>query len=227
MSGPPSRRSDLVQGPPDPDLDLKGFPTDALTPEAVIYRAHAAGYGPWWYDNTPGDSGGRFNLTDADQGTCYVADTPEAALRERFGKTLARLRWIDAETASRAELSLLTVSRERTAGNVSTPEAAGYGITSELTDAVPYDISQEWAALFDGEGFDGIHYTARFSAGGAANAWALFGPYGEHPEGEDPATVPGIEACRSVGIEVREPAPHPDDVTIIRPDPLPDPATDT
>ncbi|MGH1522851.1 RES family NAD+ phosphorylase [Leifsonia sp. L25] len=222
---PPAPRSETVQDTPSAGLDLTGFPTATLEDGTALFRAHTVGYGPWYFDNTAGDEGGRFNLTGP-KGTCYVADTPEAALRERFGKKLSRNRWIDTDSVGRTVVSLLTVGRTRETALISTPDAAAYEITTELAGAVSYDISQAWAARFDAEPFDGIYYTARFSAGGPANAWAVFGPTGEHTEGEDPVTVPAAGVCRGVGIEVRDPAAHPADLTVIRPMPLVNPVPD-
>lgn len=204
-------REERAQGRPRPDLDWEHFPEYLIVAGEEAFRAHSAGKGPWYFDSGPE---GRFNLP-APRGTCYAADTLEIALRERFGSRASQRGWITKTLASQAEVSVLVAAHWRRLALVSTPGAARFGVTTELTDSCPYSLSQEWAEHFAGHGFDGIRYTSRFSGGGSANAWALFGEAGEHEEGHQ-HWMDGVVACAEAHIEVRDDTvPARSDVTLV------------
>lgn len=215
-------REEPAQGGPRQDLDWEHFPEHPIAAGEETFRAHSAGRGPWYFD--PGLEG-RFNLP-APHGTCYAADTVEIAMRERFGSRASQRGWVTTTLASQAEVSILEAELSRRLALVSTPGAARFGVTTELTDSCPYTLSQEWARHFESHGFDGIRYTSRFSGGGPANAWALFGEAGEHAEGHR-HWMDGAEACAAAHIEVRDDTvPARSDVTILSRPPLPSPADD-
>lgn len=215
-------REERAQGHPRPELDWEHFPEHLIMAGEEAFRAHSAGRGPWYFGSSPD---GRFNLPEP-HGTCYAADTVEIAMRERFGSRASQRGWVTKTLAAQAEVSVLETTRSRRLALVSTPGAARFGVTTELTDSCPYVLSQEWANHFNSHRFNGIRYTSRFSGGGPANAWALFGEGGEHEEGHR-HWMDGVEACAAAHIEVRDDTvPRRGEVTILRQTPLRSPSDD-
>lgn len=202
-------RERVVQEPPEPELPLHGFPIVELTPDSELVRVHGGERDAGWFSC----EGGRFDLP-APRGTCYLGDALDVSLREALG-SLARHGGVPVAEARLRAASVLRGISGRFAA-VSQPDAASYGVTSELTSMAPYAVPQAWAAAFSAADLDGIRYTARFTPGGA-NAWAVFGPSGAHPLGEVVEVIPGIEACERAGLRVLPDVPASSAVTRLRP----------
>jgi hypothetical protein len=192
----PAREQPAQQGPP---ADLDGFPVHRLAPRTVLHRAHLAVNGPWWFSS----EGGRFDL-DRPRGTCYLATTALAALRERLGPVLARRATLPATTLEGVVVSRLRLGRggdgdqpPARLANLRSSRAATFAVTRELESMTPYDVPQAWARALDSVGLDGIRYGPRFSPG-SASAVALFGAAGEDGERSvDPRPVPAREVPRA------------------------------
>ena len=171
---PPAREEPAQQGPP---AHLTAFPAHRLNPAARLFRAHQRGRGPWWFAS----GGGRFDLVEP-RGTCYLATSATAALRERLGPVLARRTTVPASTLDGVVVSTLqpgaASSEPLRLANLRSSRAAEFGVTRELESMTPYDVPRRWASAFDGQGWAGIRYGPRFSPGGAS-AIALFGSAGE------------------------------------------------
>jgi hypothetical protein len=190
----PSREEPAQQGPPS---ELGGFPAYRLPATATLYRAHLATNGPWWFSS----EGGRFDL-ERPRGTCYLATSAIAALRERLGPVLARRTTLPASALDAVVVSRLQVAEHQHAGgvrlaNLRSSRAALFAVTRELESMTPYDVPRSWARAFDAVRFDGIRYGPRFSPGGAS-AVGLFGPAGEdHDRPVDPRPVAAREVPRA------------------------------
>ena len=179
-----SRERPAQLGPPE---DLTGFPQSQLRPGHRVYRAHLVSQGPWWF----GSGGGRFDL-DPPRGTCYLASTALAAIRERLGPVLAGRRTVPRPALADVVVSRLTVTEPGGSirlANLRSSRAAEFGVTRELESMTPYDVPRAWARAWDAAGLDGVRYGPRFSPG-RASAYAVFGPQGEDVRrGTDPAPV--------------------------------------
>ncbi|RII95428.1 RES domain-containing protein [Clavibacter michiganensis] len=207
-------RSDVAQKPPAIGQDLRRFPAALLTAKPR-FRAHATSNGVWWFA-TSGD--GRFDLTtpSGGDGTCYLADSIRAAVRERFGELV-----VDRQAVSRARADEFMVSAVMPpAGryaNVTATKADSHGITRELCTMTEYGATQAWSAAFHAAGFAGVRYSSRYTSAAGPNAWAMFGPAGESAPADrvvDGTPVPniirttdGLNAARLAGIEVLPPIP--------------------
>jgi hypothetical protein len=182
-----------------PPADLSEFPRWRLRPDVVLRRAHTVGNSPWWFSS---DLSGRFDLVPPN-GTCYLATDLDTALRERFGHELIEQGIITFETATRTQVSLLSVPGARWLANACHRDAAKYGMTRELGTCAPYDVPQAWAAAFqESDRHTGIRYQTRFTTGARANAAALFDTAGVQEWPTDPDPVDGVRACAEVGITV-------------------------
>ena len=183
---PTGHRSRPAQGPPPEDLD--GFPR--FTTRRACYRAHAvrpdeADLGCWWFASRPaaGPPGGRFDLAEP-HGTCYLGLTAGAAARERVGRFLAVGLPVPRGLVDGAVVSRVRLPRPRGRyAELAHTDAAGYGVTAELSSGADnYDVCVLWADALHAHGFDGVHYTARFSPGGDETALAVFDEQGARPE---------------------------------------------
>ena len=87
-------REHVAQGLPP--VDLGRFPAHAVPRSTVLYRAHGAGMGPWWFGN---DGRGRIDLADP-HGTCYTSLDADSAVRERLGPVLAGRSTVPRRTRS-------------------------------------------------------------------------------------------------------------------------------
>lgn len=182
-----------------------------------MHRAHLAANGPWWF----GSQGGRFDL-DRPRGTCYLATSAIAAVRERLGPVLARRATLPATVLDGVVVSRLRVGADAGAGggtgarlaNLRSSRAALFAVTRELESMTPYDVPRAWARAFHGLGLDGIRYGPRFSPGGAS-AVALFGFAGEdRSRPVDPDPLPAASLTRSPTL-VR--IPRRGDLSVIEP----------
>lgn len=193
-----SPREASAQRPPDTRAGaLTDFPVHRLRGTAVVHRAHLAANNPWWFSS----SGGRFDLA-APRGTCYLATTALAALRERLGPVLAARRSVPASTLDGVVVSALRCPvpdgpASLRLADLRAAAAADFGVTRELESMTPYEVPLAWAAAFDEVGLDGVRYGPRFSPG-PASALALFGATGVDerrpvdPEPTPADAVPGV-----------------------------------
>ena len=201
-----------------PSPDLRSFPSTHLSEGRRVFRSHKAGYHPWWFSIAPRSGGGRFDLSTP-RGTCYVADTIEAAVRERLRETILASRVITPLLADSFLVSSFAMPRGFTCAHIGVTKAARFGVTRELAALTPghYPLSREWATAFDDAGFEGIRYGARFTPG-PANAWALFGPAGDtmSPYPLVDTVISGREACHKTKIKVL-PIPRLSALTVLNP----------
>jgi hypothetical protein len=172
-----------------PRGDLRGFPAVRLAPQRALHRAHSARRGPWWFSS----GGGRFDLP-APRGTCYLATTALAAVRERLGPVLGGRSTLPAAALADVVVSRLTLTVPGRPGavrlaNLRVQAAIEHGVTRELEVMVPYDVPTSWARAFAAVGLDGVRYGPRFTPGSASSI-ALFGDAGEDlARPVDPAPV--------------------------------------
>lgn len=168
---------------------------------------------PWWFSC---DGTGRFDLPAPD-GTCYLALSQSAALRELVGPDLAAAGTVPSSVLADRVLSRLALPGPVRAANVSSNRASNsFSVTAELVTMIPYTIPQRWAAVLHDSSFDGIAFTLRFSAGRSAGL-ALFGRAGEHRDRlTDPAPADCASVARRLRLRVIEP-PHTDQLTVVTP----------
>lgn len=184
----------------DPPQDLTGFPEHRTRARTVLYRAHHASRGSWWFSS----GGGRFDLPPP-QGTCYLASTAAAAVRERLGPVLSARQLVPATVLDGVVVSRLVVGvpgqqRDLRWANLRVAAAARFGVTRELESMTPYDVPVRWARAFAAAGLDGVRYGPRFSPG-SASAHALFGAGGEDlGRSPDPEPVAAAEIAGVPGV---------------------------
>jgi hypothetical protein len=200
-------REHVAQGPPP--ADLAGFPSHPVVPATVLYRAHGAGLGPWWFGN---DGGGRFDLA-APHGTCYTALDADSAVRERLGPVLGGRTAVPESTLADTVVSRLHVPEPVRAADLQARGAARFGVTRELQTMVPYAVPHAWARALHREGWDAIAYGPRFTPG-PSTAVALFGEHGVREWPQDPAPMSASQA--SPDLE-QVPTPRRADLTVVRP----------
>lgn len=183
--------------PPSGPGGLSGFPRWTLTTDRTLYRAHSTGKGPWWFASAPG---GRWDLVKP-YGTVYLADSPEAALRERVGRVLSSRSRLTETEADSSNVSELHVPDNVRLADLCSSKAADYGITREIHTVTPYATTQAWAAAFHDAGMGGARYDARFSTG-RARAYAVFGDAGARWWPDDPTPQTGRAVADAAGIDV-------------------------
>jgi len=192
-----------VQGPPSPTTDLAPFPVEGVHAGQVMFRAHSAARGAWWFDNGPA---GRFNLS-GDRGTCCTASDIKTATRERVREHVTQLKVVDSVFADEFVVSRVTTPLSYVCAAVSHEDAADFGVVRELTTMDDYTVPQGWASAFDGADFDGVFYGSAFTTGDPS-AYALFGDAGApaasagFTEAHD---TDGADACRALGWTVGPP----------------------
>lgn len=154
-----------VQALGDPPAKLSGFPRWPLGQDRILYRAHSATNGPWWFASAHGtDRDGRFELADP-YGTCYLAATANSAVRERWGNHLAKLRSVTGSMADDTRVSALRTPHLARLADTINSKAAQHGVTREIGTATTYALTQRWATAFHALGCGGIRYLPRFSTG--------------------------------------------------------------
>lgn len=209
VSRGPTEREHPAQAAPSPALDLRGFPARAMPAGTAVFRAHRTDRGPWWFGS---DGGGRFDLGPP-RGTCYLADTPLVAVRERLGIVLGPQRRVAAAVLDGVVVSRLGLVAAISVANLRSTRAGGFGVLNELSTMVPYDVPQAWARALGAAGFDGVRYPARFSTGRAGSI-ALFGLGGDRSSWpRDPGSVPAADVQ---GAPVRRPSPRLRELTVVR-----------
>ncbi len=118
----------------------------------------------------------RFDLP-VPRGTCYLASDPVAALLEVVGPDRIR-GLVSHDFLQERGLRELPVPRELVIADLTSRQAAGFGVTAEIGTIVPYDLPQTWAAKLHESRCDGLVYWLRHDPS-RAEGWALFGPQGE------------------------------------------------
>ena len=200
-------REVVAQRPPTVPVDE--FPCRTVESDADLYRAHTSSYGPWWFGNV-GD--GRFDLR-APRGTCYLADTPLAAVRERLGVVLGGAPLVPASLVAEVVVSRLRLPCRCRLADLQSAAAMRFGVTRELETMVPYDVPQAWARAFDRAGLQGVAYGPRFSTG-PSTSYGVFGSAGAADWAVDEHPV----SARSVpGAPVAVDPPRRWDLNVVRP----------
>ena len=200
-------RERVAQGPPP--ASLAGFPAYPLSTEQDLFRAHAAGLGPWWFTS---EGTGRFDLP-APRGTCYLALDPESAVRERVGPVLAGADAVPEGLLAEVVVSRLRLPHAGAVADVQSRRASRFGVTRELETMVPYAVPQAWARAFDIAGLGGVRYGPRFTPG-ECSAVALFGEGGARAWAVDPDPLPARQVA---GAPRPLPTPRRADLTVVRP----------
>jgi hypothetical protein len=200
-------REVVAQQPPAVPLD--GFPTRRLTPDDPLRRAHTVAYRPWWFGS---DGEGRFDLTRP-RGTCYLASTAVAALRERLGIVLGARPVVPASLLDDVVVSTLHLPTELELADVESQDATRFGVTRELETMVPYAVPQAWARAFDTAGFGGVAYGPRFTTGDAVS----YGIFGDAGEADWPADPDPIAAATVPGAPVAVEPPRRWDLSVVKP----------
>ncbi len=212
----------LAAPQPAPELDeLEKFPPHVLDGDRWIFRLHLAANGVWYFSST---NKGRFNLPEP-RGTCYAADTLEAAVIETLGPDMREQGGIAASDAAKLRVTPIRLEYSPTLADLEADNAWKWNVSREIASMRDYAVPQVWAAAFDAAGFEGIRYLSRYTTGTSAFAYALFGDAGA-PDPDLPsdpaAAVGGLTAISRTGIPV-----IPDDdlgaLTVAEPD-WPDPA---
>lgn len=194
---------------PDEHADYRRFPRRTCTAGSQWFRQHAVGLTPWWFSSS---GEGRFDL-DPPRGTCYLAATPAAALRERLGPDLALHGKVAASVVDGRVISALKLPNTVKAADLGADRASDvYGVTGELTVLTPYRLTRAWARVLSRAGFGGICGRLRFSLGGDSTGLGVFGDAGNRedwPGDDDPATARMV--AEAMGVTVVDP---PDDEEI-------------
>jgi len=184
--------------------DLIGFP--AVGPPKRMVRVCQAGQDTWWFS---ADGSGRFDLAPP-QGTCYLATDAYAAIREGTRLGPVSTVWVEAR-----ELREVAPPDPNARLAATTRQAAGrYGVTSELSTVVPYDLPRRWAAAFHAHGFDGIRHQLRHDQRARPSGIALFGSIGARSQDNGRQTTLSVAAVEATGVRVLPP-PHSMAVTIL------------
>lgn len=171
-----SRRRLSLREPPEDSEVLQGFPRVDLAAETTVWRVTAARHGPWWFSNA---MTGRFDLREP-EGTCYVAREPLAALLEVLGPD--RLDGtVTTELLAGKRLHELRLPERRVCGDLTSRQAAGFGMTLEIHTCTSYRLTQSWASALADAGCRGLVYLARHDPSSSRSV-ALFGAGGEPAE---------------------------------------------
>jgi len=203
-----SKRDEIALTKPS-KARLARFPRFTLKTSKKLFRAHRKMNGPWWFSS---NGTGRFDLPGS-KGTCYLADSAAAALREALGGPLVKAGVIDSAALDDRVISTLTVDRPLSLADTTSSKAANHGITKEIS-TVGYAVPQAWAKAWAGEGLDGVRYAGRFSTAQRDRCYALFGPAGASPALVDPAPQPAAKTAEKAGIRI---VSRPVSVTIVQP----------
>ena len=178
-----------LRSPTGPPSDLSGGPTaGAAHCYRICWSDHDA---PWYFS---GDGSGSFDLTDGEHGTCYWADDPNVAIRERLGPDFDA-DYPPPKSWSHEQLmwqgSCVTECVDWNIADLEDPQW-GRWITNELFSVDNYTVSNEWASHFFGAGFKGLKHPPRHLTG-QGRSISLFGPTGAQTEDVRIPTVASTE----------------------------------
>jgi hypothetical protein len=219
------RRLTAQQAPVDA-LDYAGFPSQSLPSGGAWFRTHrlrvpSSDRGAWYFSSSPPEApapeSGRFDLP-APSGTCYLASTVEAAVRELTHPFYVKNGWVPAPLIRGRVVSELGLPQGCIAADVTNADAASFRVSAELTTMSDYAVTQAWARAFHAVGFGAVLAALRFSPG-HDRGLALFGGSGvPHPGWSvDTAPIPVVEVTEAMDIP-RVDAPHRDEVELAEPD---------
>lgn len=187
---------------------IDGFPASTIRANKVIYRAHRTTLGPWWFCSC-GDC--RFDLS-APRGTCYLAESRVAALREALGLRLIAAGVVDQDELTGRVISALRLPGHIRVANTTSAKAANHGVTREISTVVPYTLTRQWAQAWAAAGFDGIRYLGRLSTSvdPKARCLAIFGAAGagDTNYAVDPDPEPAVDTARAAGITIVDTLPR-------------------
>lgn len=217
-------RKDLALRPPDDEVvNYRSFPRRTFRAGATWFRQHLDRPGPdrgaWWFASREAgaEGAGRFDLVHP-EGTCYLANTPQAALNELVGPETARRGWVDADLLAGRLISRLELPEDVRSADTTKARAALFRVTNEMGTTEDYATTQAWASVLRAAGFGAVLALLRFTPG-RARSLALFGPAGAPvpvPPG-DPAPTPVRAVAERYRITVVD-APRSTDVRIVAPD---------
>ncbi len=172
------RRKTSLERPPQDPRTLRQFPCSTAGTGTELWRVVRQGHGPWWFGC---GMTGRFDLPEP-EGTCYLATDELTALLEVLGPERSAGR-ITTEELSRRRLHRLCLPVEHSLADLTSRQAAGFGVTLEIHSHPQYRLTQAWARRLRQAGADGLLYLARHDPA-AGKSVALFGPAGERTDWE-------------------------------------------
>jgi hypothetical protein len=149
--------------PPD---RLSGFPRAVVAKSTVLARIHRAETDPLSFSTS---GAGRFDVRPA--GTLYLAATDDGAFLEVFRGSV-----VPAEEVSARRIAFLEVRRELELADVTSRSARRFGVTAAIHASPDYELCRRWAAAFEAERFDGIHYRLSHDPSSTETGVAFFGP---------------------------------------------------
>lgn len=206
-------RQAVFQQPPRPEVDYRRFPSRTFKAGSTWYRQHLDSLSPWWFSCS---MDGRFDLPAPD-GTCYLADSAESAVRERVGPDVAATGHVAVSVLEDRVVSAVALPEEVRAANLDSDRAADrFGVTGELTVMTPYTVTQDWAAVLHRAAFAGVCGRLRFTPS-RHRGLAVFGEAGGRPNWDaDPSPIPLVAIGRRMGLIIVEP-PDDDQLTVVAP----------
>ena len=125
--------------------DYAGFPSQNLPSGGAWFRTHrlrvpSPDRGAWYFSSSPSEApapeSGRFDLP-APSGTCYLASTAQAAVRELTHPFYVKNGWVPAPLITGRVVSALGLRQAGIAADVSNADAASFRVSSELTAPAP------------------------------------------------------------------------------------------
>lgn len=165
------RRDAGRQRPPG---DLTGFPSRRLTTRRRWARCHRRENSTWFYSS----AGGRWDLPEP-EGTCYLAENDRGAVLEVVGPDLYNHGFITEGFLRQRVLSTVTLPERPVVADLLDAEVSTFGVTAELSGAIDYAQTQQWAHALRAAEHDGIIYGLRFRPN--TEGLAVFGPTGPDP----------------------------------------------
>lgn len=172
-------------GHQQPPGDLTGFPSRRLTTRRRWSRCHQHVNGTWFHSS----AGGRWDLPEPD-GTCYLAENDRGAVLEVVGPDLYDQGFVTEGFLRQRAVSTVSLSQRPVVADLLDAEVSTFGVTAELSGAIDYAQTQQWARAFRASEHDGIVYGLRFRPN--TEGLAVFGPAG--PDSTAPIHGPPREA---------------------------------
>lgn len=209
-----NRRSTSLGFPPDTSsTDVPTVPRPGQAWRAHRKRA-AVGQGAWWFST---DGQGRFDVPDP-TGTCYLASSPEGALRERLGPRLFATNVVH-HTVVDCQVSLLDIpDGPALADTLASAAVRVVGLTREISTTPDYALTQVWARFFLACGCGGVRYQPRHTTG-EEESYAVFGAgQGDATAASPPEQwLPGVDVAARAGLRVVSELPSRGEITSSRP----------
>lgn len=206
------RRDASRQQPPG--RSLGDFPGTVNRTTKHLHRCHQITNGCWYFSSalSPG-WGGRWDLPAPD-GTCYLAQSPEGALMEAVGTDLTDHGFVTSTFLAARQVTELRLPSTTMTADLTATSVSDHGVTSELTGAISYVLTQQWAQAFSRAGFGGITYGLRFRPN--TKGLGLFGPAGpaDHPTG---VATSALTIAQTLKLPI-ESTPEFADMEVVEPD---------